>query len=154
MDWKERRRSQGWKQQLIWLKPECVEILNRWKESSGKSYQAIINELIANYEQPVESEQADLERRILAQVENIVEERLREIRQKEAEQENTQKEEEAEQTQGTETIQFELPEDLQGMDRSRILNLIKEMHEKEGRSFQDIAEQLNSQGIKTILKKE
>ena len=143
MGWKEKRLSRGWKQQLVWLRPECVQRLRRWKERSGKSYQDIINEVIANYDYPVESERDKLERDLLGKVEELVEKRLQGAQAKEPEADLPERE----------RFHIELPEDLDEQEKTRVLNLIRDLHQNEGMSFSAISDYLNRQGIKTVKKK-
>lgn len=150
MGWRENRHIKGWKQQLVWLQPECVQRLNRWKESSGKSFQAIINEIITNYERPVQSEQTQLESLVVSQMERLIEQKLVEMQQT---MQNREEPVKMESKAGAETIQLAFPESLRHEDKAEILKLITDLREKEGKSFQDIAEYLSSQGIKTVWNK-
>ena len=151
MGWKKEREAQGWKQQLVWLRPESVTKLEGLKKSSGKSYQDLINEMIQNYEIPTENEESRLERKILQKLEAYIEAKLEEpgvesgkfVREKKLEEEGEEADFEGE-------THIEIPEDLQDSDKQQILKTIHELHEKEGRSFRSIVNYLKQKGVKAV----
>ena len=151
MGWKKEREAQGWKQQLVWLRPESVTKLEGLKKSSGKSYQDIINEMIQNYEIPLENEESRLERKILHKLEAYIEAKLEEpdlengkfVQEKRSEEEGEEDDFEGE-------TRIEIPEDLQDSDKRQILKTIRELHEKEGHSFRSIVDYLKQKGVRAV----
>ena len=142
MGWKKDRLEQGWKQQLVWLRPNTVARLEELKRTSGKSYQDIINEIILNYDRPLEDEETRLERKVLEKLEATIEARLA-------------GEEPSGRTNGVpeeEESEIEIPDDLQDSDKRHILNTIRELHENEGRSFRSIVDYLKRKGVKSVKK--
>jgi len=141
MGWKKLRLEQGWKQQLVWLKPETVSKLEGLKQSSGKSYQDIINEIIQNYDRPLEDEETKLERKLLERLEAHIEAKL-----------DTKSTETGEEQPEEEESHIEIPDDLQDSDKRQILNTIRDLHENEGRSFRSIVDYLRQKGINATKK--
>jgi len=148
MGWKKEREAQGWKQQLVWLRPESVTKLEGLKKSSGKSYQDIINEMIQNYEVPLEDEESWLERKILYKLEAYIEAKLEEPHLKSGVLAHEKTTEEEEEPDGEDETRIEIPENLQDSDKRQILKTIRELHEKEGRSFRSIVSYLKQKGVK------
>ena len=142
MGWKKDRLEKGWKQQLVWLKPETVTKLEGLKKSSGKSYQDIINEIILDFDRPLEDEETRVERKVLEKLESYLEARL-----------GTGPSEEREPVaENEEGGHIEIPDDLQDADKRRILNTIRDLHENEGRSFRSIVDYLKQKGINAVKK--
>ncbi|MEF8823594.1 MAG: hypothetical protein V5A74_05695 [Desulfohalobiaceae bacterium] len=152
MGWKKDRLAQGWKQQLVWLWPESVTKLERLKKSSGKSYQSIINEMIQNYDLPLEDEESRLERNILRKMEAYIEAKFGGANGEGEKQAHEDKAAEEEKAEVEDEFRIEIPEDLQESDKQDILKTIRELHEKEGRSFRSIVDYLKQKGVKASKK--
>jgi len=147
MGWKKDRLEQGWKQQLVWLRPETVSRLERLKKSSGKSYQDILNEIILHYDRPLEDEETRLERKVLEKLQAYMEARLGSKHSEPENQSSPENEREED-----EEFRIDLPDDLQDSDKRHIMNTIRELHENEGRSLRSIVEYLRQQGINVAKK--
>jgi len=153
MGWKKDRLAQGWKQQLVWLWPESVTKLERLKRDSGKSYQSILNEMIQNYDLPLEDEESRLERNILRKMEAYIEAKLGGAPHEEGEKEaHEDREGEEDKAELEDEFRIEIPDDLQESDKQDILKTIRELHEKEGRSFRSIVDYLKQKGVKASKK--
>ncbi len=152
MGWKKDRLAQGWKQQLVWLWPESVSKLERLKKSSGKSYQSIMNEMIQNYDLPQEDEESRLERNILRKMEAYIEAKYGGGSGEDEEQTHEDTADEDEKAEVEDEFRIEIPEDLQEADKQDILKTIRELHEKEGRSFRSIVDYLKQKGVKASKK--
>jgi len=152
MGWKKDRLAQGWKQQLVWLWPETVSKLERLKKSSGKSYQSIINEMIQNYDLPQEDEESRLERNILRKMEAYIEAKYGGGSGEDEKQAHEDTADEDEKAEVEDEFRIEIPEDLQEADKQDILKTIRELHEKEGRSFRSIVDYLKQKGVKASKK--
>ena len=142
MGWKKDRLEKGWKQQMVWLRPESVTKLEGLKKDSGKSYQDIINEIILGFDRPLEDEETRVERKVLEKLEAHLQSRL-------GAEPSREREPVAEDEEGA---HIEIPDDLQDADKRRILNTIRDLHENEGRSFRSIVDYLKQKGINAVKK--
>lgn len=50
MNWKEQQRAKGWKDVMVWLSPEAVEVLDKTVKETGKKKQTIMNEALLAYD--------------------------------------------------------------------------------------------------------
>jgi TATA-binding protein-associated factor Taf7 len=153
MGWKQDRLARGWKQQLVWLRPDNVAKLESLKQSSGMSYQDIINEMIQLCDLTVNDEETGLERRVLDKLEAYIDARLNSQtdsdREGDAAEEDSRLEEKGDEKKGEgESGGGEAEPDVVEEDRRQLVNAFCDT--REGARGKTLAELLNFLRTKTV----
>lgn len=156
MGWKQDRLARGWKQQLVWLRPESVTKLESLKQSSGMSYQDIINELIQLCDLEVD-EESRLERRVLDKLESYIDSRLTSQTQNDTEEEPEEEDEDSEQEdeepkQGDEEPRTEIPPDFMEEDKQQLVKSIGSLERNRGNFLTSFLQFIRTKTVRAIKK--